>query len=51
MWSGLMFTKVLGGDGIAIPAKQTVISLCILHDTELTGDSVTPKVIFSFDEY
>ena len=27
-----------------------MISLCILYDTELTGDSWTPKVIFGFNE-
>lgn len=31
--------------------KQTVIGLCILYDTQLTGDSLTPKVIFGFNEY
>lgn len=31
--------------------KQTVISLCILYDTELTGDSLTPKVICNFNEF
>ena len=51
MCSGLMFAKVLGGDAIVIPAKQTVIGLHILHDTELTGDTFTPKVIFGFNEY
>lgn len=46
-----MFRKVLADDGIVIPEKQIVISWCTLNNTELTGDTLIPKVIFGFNEY
>lgn len=51
MWSGLTFTKVPVEDGIWIPTKQTVISLCTLYDADLTGDSLTPNILFGFNGY